>query len=240
MTTSGTYSITLTVGTIIDMVLQELGILGASQSAKSADSEYVKRKMNLWLLQQNGPNNPFRTGDMMWTRESATLTLSTSKSSYDLKPSGGDLNIQIPSEILSVTWRDASDDTDLPLTAMTLIEYTSINDKSSPGQPQRYYYERRTDTGKLYLDYLPDSADELIIYYKQPLEIITASTETFDLDPSWYRSLLYSVAKECAGAFGIGIDSPIYQGIAMNAAEAMMITNSFFSNNHTINFRPGR
>ena len=240
MTTSGTYSISFTAGQIIDMILMELGVLGASQSANGADSDLVKNKMNLWLIQQNGLNNVIRSGDMMWSRETATITLETTKYVYELKPSGGDVDIQIPSEIIAAVWRDATDDTDIPLSAMNLREYSELNDKFQSAQPLRYYYEKRLDVGNFYIDCYPQSAEEIVIWYKQPVELITTRDETFDLDPSWYRALLYNVAKDCAGPFGLGIDSPIYQGIASNAAESMLILNSFFPNNHTIQIRPGR
>ena len=86
MATSGVYAVTMTGATMITYILQELGVLSAGDTADANDSALVQNKINLWLLQHNGPKNAIRTGEMMWTREDATLTLDTSSTYYDLKP----------------------------------------------------------------------------------------------------------------------------------------------------------
>jgi hypothetical protein len=238
MATSGTYAITMTASSMITKILQELGEVASGDTPESNDTDIVLDKINLWLLQQNGPNNTMRSGDMMWTRETGTMDLDTTKIEYDLKPSGGDLDIQIPNELLAVYYRDTADDTDTLLESMTLKEWSKINDKDAVGKPGRYYYEKRLDTGKLTLDYKPEDDDELIIHYKQPLEVITATSETFDIDPSWYRALLYNVAVDCASTFGVGANNPRFQTIMMLATQSMGMVNSFFKNSDPIQTRP--
>jgi len=234
MTTSGTYTITVTAADIINNVLYELGVLGAGQNAKSTDSKFVMDRLNLILLQANAQHN-----EMAWTREIGTLTLVTTKAVFDLKPSGGDLNIQIPAYISKIAYQ-YSDDTHDDLTSMTYEEYALIDDKTAPGTPQRYYYEKRLDTGKLYLDYVPDTADELIIYYNQPLEIITATTNELDIDPVWYLSLIKSTSKSCAPAYGIGYSNPLYQAIASDAIESSLAARKQTQDNNPICIKPGR
>ena len=138
MATSGVYTITVTGHALFTRVLKELGVLGAGATAKSADITDIKETCNYWLLSLNGQPNTLRPAEMMWTRESGTLTLSTSSASYDLKPSGGDLAVQIPSAIHSVLYRD-SDGNDSPMDSMTWDEYQAIYDKDGTGTPQKYH-----------------------------------------------------------------------------------------------------
>lgn len=234
MATSGVYTVTITAADIINNVLYDLGILGAGQSAKAADSRFVMDRLNLIIMQMNAQHNAFA-----WTRETGTLTLSTSKATYDLKPAGGDLDIQIPAYINKIVYQ-YSDDTHQELDQMSHEEYLLIEDKTAPGTPQRYYYEKRLDTGKLYLDYVPDTADELIIYYNQPLEIISATNNELDIDPVWYLALIKTTAKSCATAYGIGITNPLYQAIATDAVESNMAAMRQTQDNHPICVKPGR
>jgi hypothetical protein len=237
MATSSTYTITVTAHDLFSAVLEELGILGPGASAKAADITTVKQRANFWLIQQNGRPNAIRPGEMMWTRESAELTLSTSSASYDLKPSDGDLDIQIPSAIHSVLYRD-DDDNDTTLKWMSWDRYQAIYDKDGTGTPQKYHYQRRDDTGKLYLDVVPDTANSLIINYQQPLEIISATANNFDIDPSWYLALLYNVAYHCTGPFGIDYNRTIE--IKSKAVEAIKAVSDISPDDQDFCMRPGR
>ena len=235
MATSSTYSITLTAQTLFSAVLEELGVLDAGGSGKAKDIATVKQRANLWLLQQNGRPNAMRPGAMMWTRESGTLTLTTSAASYDLNPTTGDLAIQVPNHIHSILYRDA-DENDTPMDPMTWDEYQAISDKDGTGTPQRYHYKKEIANGTLYLDVVPDVANELIINYKQPLEIIDGLSNEFDVDPSWYLAMLYSFAYQCTGPFMVAGDK--VAEIRQKAAEAMSVMASFFPDDKEFNMRP--
>jgi len=235
MATSGTYSITLTAQTLFSAVLEELGVLDAGGSGKTGDIATVLQRANFWLIQQNGRPNAIRPGAMMWTRESGTLTLDITTASYDLNPTTGDLAIQVPSHIHSILYRDA-DDNDTPMTPMTWDEYQAIPDKDGTGTPQRYHYRKDLANGELYLDVVPDVANELIINYKQPLEIISAVGNEFDVDPSWYLTMLYNIAYQCTGPFQLAGDK--VADIRQKAVESMAVMNSFFSDDKEFNMRP--
>jgi len=235
MATSSTYTITVTAATLIDDILEELGVLAPGASAKAADVTTVKQRLNYWLLQQNRKPNAVSPGEMMWTRESGTLTLSTSSASYDLKPSDGDLDIQIPERIHSIQYRDA-DDNDTDLDPMTWDEYNSIYDKDGTGTPQKYHYQKRTDTGKLYLDVVPDTANSLIVNYQQPLEIISATTNEFDCDPAWYMAMIFNVGYFCTGPFSTPYDRTV--DIKNKAVETLKTVDSSSPDDGELCMRP--
>jgi hypothetical protein len=238
MAASGVYVITKTGTEVFTEILQLIGKLGIGTVAAPEDLDIVKARGNEWLLQLNGPSNELRSGEMMWTRESATLPLSTSSAEYDLKPTGGDLDIQVPSEIISISYRD-SNGTDTPLESMTFREYGAIYDKSADGQPSRYYYEKRLSEGKLILDYVPSIADSLIIRYKQPLELIDSYVNEFDIDPAWHRAFLYNVAIDVCPFFDINVDDPKFKTVVTLGAQALTVVNSFSPNSDKLQMRPG-
>lgn len=237
MPTSGVYTETVTATSVFEDVLMALEVLGTGETPTAEDISIVKRCCNRWLKQLNGPINAYRTGDMPWTREDATLALVVAQTSYDLQPSGGDLDIQIPSEIISVVYQDSSGN-DNPLYSMSLRTYNEIPDKDASGTPERYYYERRLDKGILYLDYAPSAADDLIITYKQSLEIIDSYTDEFDIDPAWEQALIYNVAILAAPFFGINSDKPKYVTMVQLAQASMEVVNSFYPNKDVVQVRP--
>jgi hypothetical protein len=236
MATSGEYTITVTAASLINRILKELGVLAPGASAKAADVTDVKETLNFWLLQQNRKPNAVSPGEMMWSRESGELTLTTSDAEYDLSPTG-DLAIQIPERIHSVQYRDA-DDNDQDLEWMSWDEYNSIYDKDGTGTPQKYHYQKRTTTGKLYLDVVPDTANSLIINYQQPLEIITETTDNFDCDPAWYLSMVFNVAYLCSGVFAVPLDKTV--DIKNKAIETQKIIDSASPDDGDLCMKPAR
>ena len=238
MATSGVYAVTKTGTTLFTEVLQAMGKLGIGVTAPAEDIEIIRNRCNNWLLLQNGPNNLYRVGNMMWTREIATLILGTTTNLYELKPTGGDLDIQVPSEISSVVYRWTDDDTDYPLKTMTQREKDAISDKDQSGTPTKYYYEKRIDVGYLYFDYVASEAAEALINYKQPVEIISSVADEFDVDPSWYEAMVWNVALFSAPFFEIHAGSPKFETISAMAKATMEIINSFFPDNEPIQMRP--
>ncbi len=234
MATSNTYTITVTAAQLIDDILDELCKLAPGASAKAADVATVKQRMNYWLLLQNRKPNAVSPGEMMWTRERGPMLLSTSSATYDCKPSG-DFDAQIPERIHSIQYQDA-DENHSDLESMTWDEYNSIYDKDATGTPQRYHYQKQDDKGKLYLDVVPDTADYLMISYQQPLEIISATTNEFDCDPSWFMAMLFNVAYFCTGPFSVPGDKTA--DIKNKAIETMSAVDSSSPDDQGLNMRP--
>ena len=106
MATSGAYTITVTAQNLIEAAMQSLGLLASGASATTAELTDGIRVLNYWLLQMKGRKNGLARGLKQWQIETAELTLSA-KSAFNLQPSGGDLDIQIPEEIITVLLRSS-------------------------------------------------------------------------------------------------------------------------------------
>jgi hypothetical protein len=226
MTTSGAYTVSKTANQIVDGILRWIGVIGATQSASPEDSEAVIEAINFWLFQKKGPEHIGRPGQMLWLRETAELELTQNQYLYELKPSGGDLDIQIPIGILAANLRNTNDD-DTPLEPITRAEYELITDKTAAGMPDQYCYEKKLDVGNLYIHMAPDetAADYTVqLLYRQPIEVITAGTQTLDIEDFWYRALKFNVALDVAPEFDAQI-TDIHKQLAQNA---MAEVNTFY------------
>jgi hypothetical protein len=141
--------------------------------------------------------------------------------------SGGDLDIQIPIEILTAVLRHTTSNSDTPLEPLTLEQYQAIGNKSSSVTPTAYYYEKRLTEGKLYLNgqvsTAAASAYKISFVYRQPLEVIDAQADELDIETSYYRALKWALAKELSPEYG----KPITPDIRELAAESLALAQTF-------------
>ena len=228
MTTSGIYIITQTFTQLLTDALVDLGVLDVDESPSANQLAAGIRKFNGLLFQLKGPKTHFLSSERGWTRETASLTPSASKATYSLQPSGGDLAVQIPTEILAVLMRNTATSSDTPLTYMTHDEYRLIPNKVAVSTPTRWYYEKRLSEGLLYLDSYC-SADIVSGYtfqitYRQPLEVVTDGTQTLDIPPEWNRAFEWNLARELAPGFTI--DEKTWTRVVSLANEAMGVANT--------------
>lgn len=231
MTTSGVYTVTKTAADMANAIMRVL-VAGATPSASELTD--IIEAINFWLFQIQ--EQSFRPGEMMWQRETADITLSA-KISFDLKPSGGDCDIQIPIDIVTATLKD-TDSNEVPLRPMSLNEFQAISNKTLTGTPSRFYYERRLDTGKFNLDIIPSVTTDVVdIVYRQPLEIITLSTQTFDIENHFFRAMKYAVAVDLAPEFRV--DAQTLSDLKELKAEALSITSSIHPEHSNDYFQPG-
>jgi len=236
MTTSGSYTITVTAQNLIEAAMQALGLLASGESSTTAEQTDAIRVLNYWILQMKGRKNGFSKGLKMWQRETAELTL-TATATYLLKPSGGALAIQIPEEILSASLRTSAD-IDTPMSEMTREEYDAISNKAATGDPTRYLYERKLTDGTLILDRVPSDTTKTIFFtYRQPIEIVSAAANNLDWPDYWHRAAVYALSRELAPIFGAMKNFQVVSGFY---AEAMALVDSFEPETLNLYFEPGR
>ena len=87
MTTSGTYSFSVSRDDIIGEAMRNVGALGESETATAQEVTDCARKLNM-LVKQYMQNQDFAPGLKMWQRQRADLFLSSTKGVYALGPSG--------------------------------------------------------------------------------------------------------------------------------------------------------
>lgn len=229
MTTSGVYDLSKTANEIVGGILRYLQVIGEGQSPSGQQEQDVIEAINYWLLQQKGPPHIGRPGLMMWLRESEELSLTEDQYLYELKPSGGDLDIQIPTEIMFAAYRN-TDSEDTMLQQITRVEYEAITAKTTAGTPAKFHYDKRLDVGNLYVYPAPDSdaANGVInLIYRQPLEVVTSGSETLDVENSWYRAIKFNVALDVAAEYGIEPTQAMYN----RATDSMAALNTFYPEN---------
>ena len=102
MGTSGEYTITVTALDVIKNAMLNLGALALGETPRGAEAKVGREGLNYLIKLWEGPPNFIQRGQAMWQREVGSLTLVADQNSYSLKPTGGDCDIQVPLEILSM------------------------------------------------------------------------------------------------------------------------------------------
>jgi len=242
MATSSTYTRTVTFIEILKESLRFIGALESGETPTADETADAISAMNSLIQQWQGPPNFLLPGDKMWQRETGLLTLDSTKNSYSLKPSGGQLDIQIPIAILPhPVMRHTSSSADTEMSPMTIEDYLALTNKSVSGFPLMYYYEKRLTEGTLYLDVKPSSsvasAYKISFVYLQPMEIISGSTDEFDIDPSYYRALKYHLGRELAPEYG----RQLTQDMKDLISESLALAQTFNPENapEDLYFQPG-
>jgi hypothetical protein len=97
MALSDSFDFTIQAGDAITDAAQDAGLVPVGQEPDTDLFTKGLRKTNLIMKQWQGLPN-----FLVWQINRSTLTL-TAKRSFSLKPTGGDLDIQIPEKILTAT-----------------------------------------------------------------------------------------------------------------------------------------
>lgn len=168
----------------------------------------------------------------------STVTLTTglaSGASANAKVYAYTTKINRPIQVLTAVLRN-SENTDSPLTFITLEEYEALTNKRSDGTPTRILVEGQLTNIKLYTDYEPDDVTKQIRFtYLSPIEDFDAATDTPDYPQSWYRALYKNLAIEIAPMFSRQVN-PL---LTTQAAESLAIAKNEYPEETVMYFQPG-
>ena len=98
------------------------------------------------------------------------------------------------------------EDTDVPVSFMTLQQYQELPNKADPdtiGSVTSAYYESQLTNGTLYTDIggADDVTDRLHIVWMEPIENFDAAADEPDFPSHWYLALAWGLGKQVAPMF---------------------------------------
>lgn len=238
MATSGSADYLVSGQEIVNAAYRIVNNVSSEYTLAGEESADYLEALNMLVKNLMGPPSFLCKGIKTWQREVASLAL-TAKIEFDLKPSGGDADINIPVELLKVMYKRASSDTETELKEMTYDEYFGISDKTATGTPTRYNYERRLDTGKFRLNNVPlasivSAGDTVEISYLTPLEDFDAGANDPYFPQEYYRPLKWLLAQEMHPEAG----KKMPPEVAALASQSVEEANTFEAENTKACFEP--
>lgn len=226
MALSGSSDFSVSGGDIVRAAYRVVYNVSSEYTLEAAELADGIQALNILIKNLMGPPAFLAKGLKAWQRKTASLTLAA-KSAYSLKPTGGDLDIDIPVSVLKIMYKFTSEDTERPLTYLTYEQYFSILNKAAEGSPIQYSYNRELEVGTLNIYPVPTAdivsdGDTLEISYLTPLNDIVAQSDDVHFSQEWFRPLKWMLAQEMFPEAGF----PIPQEVSALAAQALESANT--------------
>lgn len=211
MSTSNSYSFTVTRDDIINAALRTLSVLDQASTANATDLANCGQALNL-LMKQWADN-----GAPLWAVQWIQVPMVTGTSSYTIGPTGTTVLSYRPTRVISAFLRNNLTALDKTVEVVSRSAYELLGNKASLGIVNQVYYDSQLANGVLYCYNVPgDSNYTLWLSVQRPIQDITAGTQNFEVPQEWFLSLKWSLAEEVALEYGV--DQQTLQYVTQKAA----------------------
>ena len=187
MTTSGT--------TAFDMDFTEIAEEAWERAGREMRSGYdlrtARRSMNLLTIEWQN------RGINMWTIDEGTVSLVSGTGEYTLPAD----TIDLLEQVIRTNAGNATTQSDLNISRISVSTYSSIPNKLSTGRPIQVWVERLRDAPKINVWPVPDSNDYTFVYWRmRRVEDAGSGVETPDMNfrflPCLVAGLAYQIAMK--------------------------------------------
>lgn len=215
---------------LINVALQELGVLAVGETASADLSNQTLTRCNL-MLDTWGATNLSVRATVQFTG------LASGLSPYSIG-SGGTFNTTRPMSIptAAIVYLSSQNLT-IPLdTTMPLSQYYMFSDRTFiTGLPRLLFYDPQMPLGQIYLYPNPDQAYNLDLRLDVALSEIAALSTLFSLEPSYFNAIALNLAVEIApGLVGANLTQQtidnakkLYKMLQRLTAPSMFIASDF-------------
>lgn len=206
MTTSGTYTFTMSRDDIIGAALRLTGAFGDQDVIPATDITNCAQALNILT------KSMVLHGLPLWCVETLVIPTVAGQSEYDLSAAAG---MPLPPRILDIFIRDESGN-DTTLTITSRYDYNLLGQKASQGVPNQVYYDPQLGKGVITLYDVPqDATHTLYVVIQRQLQDFNLSTDNPDFPQEAFRLLKWALADEIALEYQAPTE--IRQEIAMRA-----------------------
>jgi hypothetical protein len=187
MTTSGTIAFNMEFTEIAEEAWERAG----REMRSGYDLRTARRSMNLMTIEWQN------RGINMWTVDSGTVSLVAGTSRYQLPID----TIDLMEHQIRTNSGNATTQSDLTISRISVSTYASIPNKLSQGRPIQLYIERLRDEPHVNVWPVPDSNDYVLYYWRmRRIQDAGAGVETADMNfrflPCLVAGLAYHIAMK--------------------------------------------
>jgi len=187
MTTSGTTAFNMDFTEIAEEAWERAG----REMRSGYDLRTARRSMNLLTIEWQN------RGINMWTIDEGTVSLVNGTSEYTLPAD----TIDLLEQVIRTNAGNATTQSDLNISRISVSTYSSIPNKLSTGRPIQVWVERLRDAPKINVWPVPDSNDYTFVYWRmRRVEDAGSGVETPDMNfrflPCLVAGLAYQIAMK--------------------------------------------
>jgi len=155
------------------------------------------------------------TGTTFWTTVSGAPSGATIALASAITGNASDLNgvyaytsrIVRPIEIKSARRRDLTSNIDIPMIALSRIDYQELPNKTADGVPTQYYYDPRGGANATGLFYVwpvaSDGHSAIMITWRRMIEDFSTAANNPDLPQEWLDTIIYNLAISLAHEYDV-------------------------------------
>jgi len=181
MTTSGTTAFDMDFTEIAEEAWERAG----SEMRSGYDLRTARRSMNLLTIEWQN------RGINMWTIDSGSINLVNGTSQYTLPAD----TIDLMEQVIRTGAGNASTQSDLNITRISMSTYATIPNKLSTGRPIQVWIERLRDAPKINVWPVPDSDDYTFVYWRmRRVQDAGSGIQTPDMNFRFYPCLVAGLA----------------------------------------------
>ena len=185
MTTSGTTAFNMDFTEIAEEAWERAG----REMRSGYDLRTARRSMNLMTIEWQN------RGINMWTIDSGTVNLVKGTSRYALPAD----TIDLMEHQIRTNSGNASTQSDLTISRISVSTYASIPNKLSQGRPIQMYVERLRDEPHVNVWPVPDTNDYVLYYWRmRRMQDAGAGAETADMNFRFFPCLVAGLAYHIA------------------------------------------
>jgi hypothetical protein len=185
MTTSGTTAFNMDFTEIAEEAWERAG----REMRSGYDLRTARRSMNLMTIEWQN------RGINMWTIDSGTVNLVKGTSRYALPTD----TIDLMEHQIRTNSGNASTQSDLTISRISVSTYASIPNKLSQGRPIQMYVERLRDEPHVNVWPVPDTNDYVLYYWRmRRIQDAGAGAETADMNFRFFPCLVAGLAYHIA------------------------------------------
>jgi hypothetical protein len=185
MTTSGTTAFNMDFTEIAEEAWERAG----REMRSGYDLRTARRSMNLMTIEWQN------RGINMWTIDSGTVNLVQGTSRYQLPAD----TIDLMEHQIRTNSGNASTQSDLTISRISVSTYASIPNKLSQGRPIQMYVERLRDEPHVNVWPVPDNSDYVLYYWRmRRIQDAGAGAETADMNFRFFPCLVAGLAYHIA------------------------------------------
>lgn len=229
MTTSNTYTFSLSRDDLIGASLRCTTRFGAADPIPSQDITYCAQALNILCKSRALDGMP------LWCVQQLTVPFVVGQAGYNLSTESGNT---LPLRVLDCFWRSATGN-DVRLTPLSRFDYDTLGQKTSPGKPNSYWYDPQLTGGILTVYNVPqDNASTLQVVIQRQIQDINLASENVDFPQEAYQMLKWMLAEEIMLEYSTPRD--VREEIRLQAAKAYSNFNgsSFMQEQASVTFTP--
>ena len=189
MSTSGTFSFTMSRDDTISAALRLTGAFGDQDVIPPADIANCAQALNILVKELVTEGLP------LWCVQDLGIPMVAGQAAYNLSTASGNI---LPPRILFLYLRDSTGK-DVTVTIVSRYDYDTLGSKTSQGRPNQAYYDPQLGAGSLVLYNVPqDNTTTLHVVYQRQIMDFNLATDNPDFPQEAYRLLKWCLADEIA------------------------------------------